>query len=143
MQATRLGGQNELGREEEGRGVGRHLHSAAAGEGLVGGVRPLVEAAAGKGTRGRVRARKQDLGGGRGTERGVEEGTAGICVFLLHPTVAAVEDEAARAAEEGRRRRTGGGRLRRRHPTAADDGPAGLGLSFTLHSLADFVAFLV
>ena len=48
MQATRLGEQNELGREEEGRGVGRHLHSAAAGEGLVGGVRPLVEAAGGK-----------------------------------------------------------------------------------------------
>jgi hypothetical protein len=65
--------------------VGRHLHSAAAGEGLVGGVRPLVEAAGGK-AQGRVRARKQDLGGGRGTER--EKGgkrLGSVCFSYIQP----------------------------------------------------------
>ena len=45
VQATRLGNKTNSGGRAR---VGRHLHSAAAGEGLVGGVRPLVEAAGGK-----------------------------------------------------------------------------------------------
>jgi len=64
---------------------------------LVGGVRPLVEAA------GAGESTETDLGGGRGTER-ERDGAAGICVFLLHPAVAAVEDEAGVEPANGRRK---------------------------------------
>lgn len=78
---------------------------------------------------------------GREREGGREGGAAGICVLLLHPTVAAVEDQAARAAAEGRSQRIRGGRLRRRHAANANGsaGPA-LRAAALVHSLEDFVA---
>lgn len=60
--------------------------------------------------RGSVRTRNQDVGGYRRGEVGLRV----LVVCLLHPAVAAVEDEAARAAAEVRSHRIGGG-LSRRH----------------------------
>ena len=84
------------------RGLGRRGPStrrSCGREGEGGGASEHTE------TGSRRRACERDRDGGAGW---------GSCVCLLHPAVAAVEDEAARAAAEGRNQRIGGG-LRRRH----------------------------
>lgn len=102
-------GWEKLGKRRKSEGVLEALTFRGRRRGLGRRGASIRQSCGREEGRGSVRARNQDVGGYRRREVGLR-----VLVCLLHPAVAAVEDEAARAAAEVRSQRVCGG-LSRRH----------------------------